>query len=59
MKRRIFWVRLIYCFFRLQIYEATAAIFWQSASYVVAPDQQTDLESSQLVPKRQNPKDTR
>ena len=25
---------LVYCFFRLQIYEAIAAIFWQSASYV-------------------------
>ena len=24
-----------YCFFRLQIYEAIAANFWQSASYVI------------------------
>ena len=35
MKRRIFLACLFYCFFfRLQIYEAIAAIFWQSASYV-------------------------
>ena len=34
MKRRIFWVRLLYRFFRLRVYEAIAAIFWQSASYV-------------------------
>ena len=30
-----FLVCLFYCFFRLQIYEAIAAIFWQFASYVV------------------------
>ena len=35
MKRRIFFVRLFYCFLRLQIYKAVAAIFWQSASYVL------------------------
>ena len=34
MKRRIFLVCLT-VFLRLQIYEAIAAIFWQSASYVV------------------------
>ena len=34
MKRRIIFVCLFYCFFILQIYEAIAAIFWQSASYV-------------------------
>ena len=33
MERLIFW-SVFYCFFRLQIYEAIAAIFWQSASYV-------------------------
>ena len=35
MKRRIFLVCLFYCFLGLQIYEAIAAIFWQSASYVI------------------------
>ena len=36
MKRRIFLVCLFYCFFfRLPIYESIAAIFWQSASYVL------------------------
>ena len=35
MKRRIFWSVFFTGFFRLQIYEAIAAIFWQSASYVV------------------------
>ena len=35
MKRRNFLVCLFYCFFRLPIYESIAAIFWQSASYVV------------------------
>ena len=34
MKRRIFWY-VFYCFFRLPIYESIAAIFWQSASYVI------------------------
>ena len=34
MKRQIFLVCLVYCFFRLPIYESFAAIFWQSASYV-------------------------
>ena len=34
MKRRVFLVCLFYCFFRLRIYEAIAAIFWQSTSYV-------------------------
>ena len=34
MKRLFFLVCLFYCFFRLQIYKAIAAIFWQSASYV-------------------------
>ena len=35
MKRQIFSVCLFYCFFfRLQIYKAIAAIFWQSASSV-------------------------
>ena len=34
MKRRIFLVCLIYCFFRLPIYESIAAIFWQSAIYI-------------------------
>ena len=33
MKRRFFW-SVFTVFFRLQIYEAIAAIFWQSASYV-------------------------
>ena len=33
MKGRIVWS--LYCFLRLQIYEAIAAIFWQSACYVV------------------------
>ena len=35
MKRRIFLVCLFYCLFRLPIYESIAAIFWQSASYVL------------------------
>ena len=36
MKKRIFLVCLFYCFFfRLPIYESIAAIFWQSASYVL------------------------
>ena len=35
MKRRIFLVCLFYCFFKLPIYESIAAIFWQSASYVL------------------------
>ena len=36
MKRRIFWYLFFYCFFlRLQIYEAIAAVFWQSASFVL------------------------
>ena len=35
MKRQIFLVCLFYCFFRLPIYESIAAIFWQSASYVI------------------------
>ena len=34
MKKRIFLVCL-HCFFRLLIYESIAAIFWQSASYVL------------------------
>ena len=33
MKRRFLLVCL-YCFLRLQIYEAIAAIFWQYSSYV-------------------------
>ena len=36
MKRLVFLICLFYCFFsRLQIYEAIAAIFWQSASYIL------------------------
>ena len=35
MKRRIFLVCLFYCFFRRPIYESIAAIFWQSASFVL------------------------
>ena len=35
MKRRVFLVCLFYCFFRLSIYESIAAIFWQSASYIL------------------------
>ena len=31
----LFLVCPFYCFFRLQIYEAMAAIFWQSGSYVL------------------------
>ena len=34
IKRRIFLGCRFYCFFILQIYEAFAAIFWQSARYV-------------------------
>ena len=34
MRRLIFLVHLFYFFLRLQIYEAIAAIFCQSASYV-------------------------
>ena len=34
MKRRIFWSVFYTVFLRLQIYEATAAIFLQSTSYV-------------------------
>ena len=34
MKRRIFLFFVFTVFLRLQIYEAIAAIFWQSASYV-------------------------
>ena len=34
MKRRIFWSVFFYRLFRLQIYEAIAAIFWQSDRYV-------------------------
>ena len=34
MKRRIFWSVFFIVSLRLQIYEAIAAIFWQSASYV-------------------------
>ena len=33
-EKMIFSVCLLYCFFRLQIYEAIAAMFWQSSSYV-------------------------
>ena len=35
MKRRIFLVCLFTVFFRLPFYESIAAIFWQSASYVL------------------------
>ena len=35
MKRRIFWSVFFTVFFRLPIYESIAAIFWQSASYVI------------------------
>ena len=35
MKRRIFLVFFFTVFFRLQIYEAIAAVFWQSASYAL------------------------
>ena len=35
MKRLIFLVCLFYCFFRRPIYDSIAAIFWQSASYVL------------------------
>ena len=36
MKRRIFWtVVFTVIFLRLQIYEAIAAIFWQSDSYAL------------------------
>ena len=38
MKRRIFWSVFFTVFVRLQIYEAIAAIFWQSASYVIFVD---------------------
>ena len=34
MKRRIFW-SVFFTVFLLQVYEAIAAIFWQSASYVL------------------------
>ena len=34
MKQRIFLVCLLYCFFRLPIYESIAAIFWQSAVFL-------------------------
>ena len=34
MKRHFFGRVFFYCFFGLQIYEAIAAIFWQSASCV-------------------------
>ena len=43
MKRRIFLVCLFYCFFRLQIYKAILAIFWQSASYVLFYFQNVEL----------------
>ena len=33
-KDKFFWSVIFSVFFRLQIYEAIAAIFWQSASYV-------------------------
>ena len=33
MKKQIFLVSFLLFFLRLQIYEAIAAIFWQSASY--------------------------
>ena len=33
MKRQFFGLSFLLFFFRLQIYEAMAAIFWQSASY--------------------------
>ena len=33
-KTEFFWSVCFTVFFRLQIYEAIAAIFWQSASYV-------------------------
>ena len=35
MKRRIFWSVFFTVFFKLPIYESIAAIFWQSASYVI------------------------
>ena len=35
MKRRVFWSVFFTVFFRLPIYESIAAIFWQSASYVL------------------------
>ena len=34
MKSRIFWFVFCTVFLRVQIYEAIAAIFWRSASYV-------------------------
>ena len=34
MKKHFFGLSFFYSFWRLQIYEAVAAIFWQSASYV-------------------------
>ena len=35
MKRRIFWSVFFTVFFRLPIYESIAAIFWQSAIFVL------------------------
>ena len=35
MKRRFFWSVFFTVILRLQIYEAIAAIFWQSVSYVL------------------------
>ena len=43
MKRRILLVCLFYCFLRLQIYEAIAAFFWQSASYFFMAEAQRGL----------------
>ena len=37
MKRQNFFWSVFFTVFRLPIYESTAAIFWQSASYVFHP----------------------
>ena len=43
--KRINFLFVFFTFLRLQIYEAIAAIFWQSASYglQIAVDEQTDV----------------
>ena len=46
MKRRIFWSVFFSVFSRLQTYEAIAAVFWQSASYVIKHVNQRNVTKS-------------
>ena len=47
MKRGIFWSVFFTVFLRLQIYKAIAAIFWESASYVLQITFKMERESNE------------